>query len=98
MLELQKNFLLVKFFNQIFCIKGLKAKISCFFSFFFFLFNLCGAGKFKLQKDHFVLEVTKAEEIQKSASTELHECWKLQLFEGKLQSFISYLSEMNSLF
>ena len=66
MLELQKSFLLVKFFNQILCNKGLKAKISCFFLCFF------GAGKFKLQKNHFVLDITKAEEIQKSASTELH--------------------------
>ena len=39
----------------------------------FFLFTPSVAGKFKLQKDHFVFDVTKAEEIQKSASTELHE-------------------------
>ena len=39
----------------------------------FFLFNSPGAGKFKLQKDRFVLDSTKAEEIQKSGSTELHE-------------------------
>ena len=39
----------------------------------FFLFNPPRACKFKLQKDHFVLDVTKVEEIQKSASTELHE-------------------------
>ena len=38
----------------------------------FFLFNAPGAGKFKLQKDRFILDVTW-EEIQKSASTELHE-------------------------
>ena len=31
MLELQKSFLLAKFFNQISCNKGSKAKISCFF-------------------------------------------------------------------
>ena len=70
MLELQKNFL-AKFLNQISCNKGLKAKISCFFL-FFFLFNPLGAWKFKLQKDCFVLDVTQAEEIQKSESTELH--------------------------
>ena len=34
MLELQKIFLLVRFFNQISCNKGLKAKISCFLCFF----------------------------------------------------------------
>ena len=72
MLEFLKSFLLVKFFNQISCNKGLKATISWFFL-VFFLFNAPGAGKFKLQKDCFVLDITKAEEIQKSASTELHE-------------------------
>ena len=34
MLELQKIFLTVRFFNRISCNKGLKAKISCSFSFF----------------------------------------------------------------
>ena len=71
MLELQKSFLLVMFFNQISCNKDLKAKISCFFLCFFCL-TPPGGGKFKLQKNHFVLDITKAEEIQKSASTELH--------------------------
>ena len=37
MLELQKIFLLVRFFNWISCNKGLKAKISCFFTCFFCL-------------------------------------------------------------
>ena len=37
------------------------------------MFNPPGAGKFELQKDRFVLDVTQSEEIQKSASTELHE-------------------------
>ena len=35
MLELQKIFVIVRFFNQISCNKGLKAKISCFFLVFF---------------------------------------------------------------
>ena len=35
MLELQKIFLIVRFFNQISCNKGLKTKISCFFLCFF---------------------------------------------------------------
>ena len=38
MLELQKIFLLVRFSNQIFCNKGLKAKMSHFF-YMFFQFN-----------------------------------------------------------
>ena len=37
MLELQKIFLLVRFFNRISCNKGLKAKISRFFTCFFCL-------------------------------------------------------------
>ena len=39
----------------------------------FFLFNPPVTGKFKLQKDHFIFDVTEAEEIRKSASTELPE-------------------------
>ena len=57
MLEIQKNFLLVKLFNQISCNKNLKAKNFLFFL-IFFLFNLPGAGKFKLQRGCFVLDVT----------------------------------------
>ena len=38
----------------------------------FFLFNP-EAGMFQEQKDRFVTDVTQAKEIQKSASTELHE-------------------------
>ena len=103
MLQLQKTSLLVKFFNQISCYKDLKAKISCFFL-VFFLFNPPAAGKAKLQKGHFVFDVTQAEEIQKSASTELQK-WSenvvnvencIFFFEGKLQLFISYLSEMKT--
>ena len=102
MLELQKIFLLVKFFNQISCNKSSKATISCFFLCFFCLTPLrlkcsrsrkttsflttsymhvscklpyCMSGvttPFPL-KDHFISDVTWAEEIQKSGSTELHE-------------------------
>ena len=68
MFELQKIFLLVKFFNQILCNKSLKAKISCFFSCFFCLRS--EAGMFLKQKDCFVPDFTQAEEIQKSGSTE----------------------------
>ena len=86
MLELQKSFLLVKCFNQISGNKGLKAKTSCFFS-CFFLFNPPRAWKFKLQKDHFVLDVTKVEEIQKSASTELHE-WSENVVNVENSNFL----------
>ena len=43
------------------------------FFYVFFLSNPPGAGMFWEQKDHFVPDATQAEEIQKSASTELHE-------------------------
>ena len=39
----------------------------------FFLFNHHGTGKFKLQKNRIVLNVTETEETQKSAPMELHE-------------------------
>ena len=39
----------------------------------FFLFNPPEAGMFQKQKDRLVPDITYAEEIQKSASTELHE-------------------------
>ena len=38
----------------------------------FFLFNPPEAGRFKLQNDRFVLDITYAEEIPKSASMEPH--------------------------
>ena len=68
--ELQKIFLLVRFFNRISCKKGLKAKILCFFL-CFFLFNPPETGMFQNQKDRFIPDITQAEEIQKSASIEL---------------------------
>ena len=61
-----------RFCNQISCKKGLKAKISRFFTCFFCLTHL-GTGMFQEQKDRFVPDATQAEEIRKSASTELHE-------------------------
>ena len=70
MLEVQKIFLLVKFFSQISCNKSLKTKISCFFLCFFCLTPLRLEYS---QKDHFVPDITQAEEIQKPGSTELHE-------------------------
>ena len=45
MLGLQKNFMLASVLNQISCNKGLKAKISRFFT-CFFLFNPPDAGMF----------------------------------------------------
>ena len=51
----------------------------------------------------FIPGITYAEEIQKSASMELHKwsknveiCRKSPIFEGKLQVFITYMSEMKT--
>ena len=54
MLELQKSFLIVRFFNQVSYNKSLKAKILCFFV--FFLFTPPWDGMFPNQKDSFVQE------------------------------------------
>ena len=100
MLELQEIFLLVRFFNQISCNKGLKAKILCFF--LFFLFNPPETGMFQNQKEHFICDITQAEEIQKSASTEFHKWSKNMVnvenrqFEKGNCVFFSYLSEMKT--
>ena len=90
MLELQKIFLIVKFFNRIFCNKGSKAKISCFFS-CFFVFNSHEAGMVQNQKDGFVPDITGIG--WRNTNICIHEtsrmewkpgnCWNSQLFEGK---------------
>ena len=53
----------------------------------FFLFNPPGAEIFWKQEDRFVPDITKAEEIQKSASTELHE-WNENLVNVENQQFL----------
>ena len=100
---LQKSFLLVKFFNQISCNKGLKAKISCFFSCFFCLIPL-GLESSSSRKTallcswhHIGWRNTKICIHGASQMEWKHgKCWKLQLFEGKLWVFISYLTEMKT--
>ena len=70
MLELQENQVLQSD-NRISCDKGLKAKISCFFLCFLCLTPLrleCSRSRKTASFD-----VTYAEEIEKSASTGLHE-------------------------
>ena len=100
MLELQIIILLVRFFNRISCNKGLKAKISRFFR-CFFLFNPLEAGMFQKQKDRFVPDITLTQEIQKSASVELHKWSKsmvnvenCKFLKENCKFFISYPSEM----
>ena len=58
MLELQKIFLIVRFFNQISCNNGLKTKISCFLCVFFCLTPPPETGMFQNQKDCFVPDIT----------------------------------------
>ena len=71
MLQLQKIFLLVRFFNRISCNKGLKAKILRFFTCFFCLTSLRLECSRSRKTASFLM--SQAEEIQKSASTELRE-------------------------
>ena len=62
----------------------------------FFLYNPPEVGMFQNQTDHFVPDVTQAEEIRKSASTELHK-WSenvlnvenCQFFKGNCKFFLS---------
>ena len=101
MWELQKIFLLVRSFNQISCNKGLKAKISSFFSCFFFLTLLrleCSRiSKTVCSWCHIGWGNTKIC-IQGASKMEWKhgKCWKLPIFEGKLWVFFSYLSEMKT--
>ena len=57
------------------------------FLYVFFLFNPPGAGMFQEQKDHFVPDVTQAEEIQKSASMELHK-WSENVINVENRQFL----------
>ena len=102
MLELQKIFLLVRLFNRISCNKGLKAKFSCFLLVFFCLTPLrleCSRRSWKTASwfltTHIGWRNTKicihgASRMERRRG----KCWKSPIFEGKLQAFISYLSEM----
>ena len=63
--ELQKIFLLLRFFSRISCNKGLKAKISCFFTYFFT--NVLEAERLLRSWCHIGWR------NKKSAFTELHE-------------------------
>ena len=93
MLELQKIFLLVRFFNLISCNKGWKAKISCFFMCFF---CLTPWGCNVLEAERPLYSWCHIDYIHRASRMEQKcvKCWKLSIFEGKLQVFISYLSEM----
>ena len=68
----------------------------------FFLFNPPEAGMFQNQKDPFVFNIAQAEEIQKSASMELHK-WSKNVVNVENCNFlkvncelISYLSQIET--
>ena len=94
MLELQKIFPLVRFFNQISCSKGLKAKISHFFTCFFCLNSLRLECSRCRKTASFLTKIC----IHGTSWMERKhgKCWKLPIFEGRLWIFISYLSEMKT--
>ena len=107
MLELQKIFLIVRFFYWISCNKGLKAKISIFFAcfFVFFLFLSPPWGRNVLESErllcswhHIGWRNTKIC-IHWSFRWERKrgKCWKLPIIEEKLWAFLSHLSEINTI-
>ena len=53
----------------------------------FFLYNPPEVGMFQNQTDHFVPDVTQAEEIRKSASTELRE-WSENVVNVENRQFL----------
>ena len=102
MLELEKIFLLVRFFSRISCSKGLKVKISCFFLYFFCLTPL-RLEYFRIRKIASFLTLHRLKKyknicVHRASRMEWKrgKCWKLLIFEGKLQGFFSYLSEMET--
>ena len=88
-IQLPKSFLIVRFFNWISCNKGLKAKISCFFLCFFCL-NLLGLECSRIRK------TTSFLPSHRPKLQECGKCCKSPIFEGNLQVFISYVSEMKT--
>ena len=102
MLELQKIFLLVGFFNWISCNKSLKAKISHFFTCFFCLnprgWNVLEAERLLCSWRHIGHIGWRNTKICIHGASWMEQkcvkCWKSPIFEGKLWVFISYLSEM----
>ena len=92
-------FLIARFFNWISCNKGLKVKLLMFF----FLFKLLRMECSRIRKTASFL--TSHNKLNKykiyihgawQMEPKCGNCWKLQLFEGKLLVFISYLSEMKT--
>ena len=103
MLELQKIFLMLRFFNRISFNRGLKAKSWYFF--LFFLFNpppSWGLNVLESERPlctwrHIGRRNTKIC-VHGASQTDQKcgKCCKLQLFEGKLWVFISYLGKMKT--
>ena len=92
MLEIQKVFLIVKFFNRTFCKKGLKAKISCFFS-LLFLFN---PRRMKLEKTLYSWPHIGLRNTKKISSTELHK-WSESMVNVENCNFLKVSCNFQSL-
>ena len=102
MLQLQKIFLLVRFFNWISCNKTFKAKILCFFLYLYCLTPLrleCS----RIRKTALFLTSYRLKKCKIPALTELHK-WNedvvnfknLQFLKGGCEFLISYLSKMKT--
>ena len=95
-LDVQKIFVIVRFFNRISCNNGLK-----FFHMFFFV-NPWGWNVLESERPlcswHHVgwrnkrICIHGAEQMEQKHG----KCWKLPIFEKRLWLFVSYLSEMKS--
>ena len=82
MLVIHKIFLIVSFFNRIFCNKGLKAKISCFFC-----LTPLRLEYSRMRKTTWFLTSHRLKKIQKSASMELQE-WSENVVYVEIHHFL----------
>ena len=92
MLELQKIFLIVRFFIQSSCNKSLKTKISCFFLCYFCLTHPRLECSRIRKTTLFLTSHRQAEEMQKSVSIELHE-WSENMVNVENSNFLKVNSK-----
>ena len=109
MLELQKSFLIIRFFNRISCRKDQNFMfLSCFFYIYLppppptpyppnLCWNVLQSERLLPSWRHTGQRITK---IAVHGASQMEQkrgkCWKLPIIEGKLQVFISYLIEMKT--
>ena len=93
MLELQKIFLLVKFFNWISCNGSLKAKISCFFCFFCLILLMLECSRSRRTTSFLMshrLKKYKDRDPWSFTNGKRGKCWKLPILEGNCKFFQLY--------